>query len=149
MILLLLYGLYNSMPYTIEFSEPIFSIFVRVVWAINFVASYSKSMPALIFTVTRNRNDITTVSTSIFRLDKKLLHYYWKEKAYRQQKSHITKQLKITFILFAIVSAPCSYSFYDHTCIWFMYVISQILSTVTNNVKTLQYVNMVLKEKQR
>jgi hypothetical protein len=149
MIITLLYGFYNSILYAIYFSEPIFNLFVRAIWTIHIVALHSTSILALISTVTRNGNHITRMLSIISKVDSKLLQKRCKRDVYTQQRSHVITQLVIEIILFGIASASCTYSFCNGTWTCSMYMISQTLCTVINNVKILQYVIIVLLVKHR
>ncbi|KDR19121.1 hypothetical protein L798_07003, partial [Zootermopsis nevadensis] len=149
MIVMFFFGLYSTMIYATEFNDPTFNIFVRVVWVINIVAAYSTSIVGLIFSVTRNKNHMTAVLASICRVDKKLVHRHSKQNIYTSQRSHVMLQLKVTLVTLVTVYSFSAYLFYNGTWTSLMYMISQMLSAVINNVKTLQYVNVILIVKQR
>ena len=148
-ILLLLYGLYNSVLTLVEYSDIRFNINLRIVWIINVLVSHLASILTLLFSVTRNRNHMTNMLSFLSRVDKKLFHNNSKQNAYSQQRSRVIMQLWITLILFGIVVTSCTYSYSDGTWIWYVYTVSQILSDAINTGMMLQYVNFVLMVKQR
>jgi hypothetical protein len=67
---------------------------------------------ALLFTVTRKRNHMTTVLCFLTRVDIKLFRNNSKQSAYSQQQSHVIVQLWVMFILYLTASASCAYSYY-------------------------------------
>jgi hypothetical protein len=149
LILLLLYGLYNSMLVIVEYSEPVFKASVRVVWAINIFVTHLTSILALLFTVTRNKNHMTNVLSLFSSVDNMLFPKNSKQSAYAQHRSHVMVQLCIMIILFGVACASCAYSYSDGTWLCYIYIASQILSTAINTVMILQYVSIVLMVKQR
>ena len=149
MILLLLYGLYNSVLTLVEYSEHIFNVNLRIVWIISVLVSHLTSILTLLFSVTRNRNHMTNVLCLLSRVDSKLFRDKSKKSAYSKHRSQVIMQLWVTLILFGIVFTSCAYSYSDGTWIWFMFMASQILSDAINTGMMLQYVNFVLMVKQR
>jgi hypothetical protein len=113
MIILLLYGLYDSILFLDTLSEGILNISVRVVWTIYMSVSNLTSILTLLFTVTRNMNHMTKVLCLLSRVDKKLFRNKSKQSSYSQQRSHVIMQWWIMFILFGIVGTSYNYSYYD------------------------------------
>jgi hypothetical protein len=144
MAVVLLYGLYNNIMYMSIMIEPTFRTSIRVACDINMLASYLTSILALLFSVTRNRNHITNMLSSITHVDGKLLREHCKQSVYMHQRSHIIKQLTIKLTIFGTASAFCALSFYDGTWMCIMYSLSQTLTNITNTVVILQYVNIIL-----
>jgi hypothetical protein len=149
LILLIIYGLYNSTLAVLQYREPIFNVSVRVVWAINALVSNLTSILALLFAVTINRNHITNVLSLLSRVDRKFIRKNSKQSAYSQQRSHVIKQLWVTFILFVVVYAQSAYYYSDGTGVCYINMSSQLLRTVINTFIVFQYVNIVLMVKQR
>jgi hypothetical protein len=149
MAVLLLYGLHNNIMYTTVMNDPTFHTSIRVVWGINMLASHLTSILALLFSVTRNRNHITNMLSSISRVDGKLLREHCKQSVHMHQRTYIFAQLAIKLALYGTAFAFCTFSFYDGTWMCYVYIISKTLTTIINEVMTLQYVNIVLILKQR
>ena len=149
MILLLLYGLYNSVLTFVEYSDPMYNAVLRTVWIINVLVSHLTSILTLLFAVTRNRNHMTKILLLLSRVDNKLFRNNSKQSAYSQQRSRVIKQLWIMLILFGTVGTSCIYSYSNATWIWYMFMVSKILTDVINMGMILQYVNFVLMVKQR
>ena len=149
MILLLLYGLYNSVLTFVEYSDPMYNAVLRTVWIINVLVSHLTSILTLLFAVTRNRNHMTNMLLLLSRVDNKLFRNNSKQSAYSQQRSRVIKQLWIMLILFGTVGTSCTYSYSNGTWNWYMFLVSQILTDVINMGMILQYVNFVLMVKQR
>ena len=148
-ILLLLYGLYNSVLTVADYNQPMFNVNLRIVWIINGLASHLTSILTLIFSVTRNRNHMTNMLSLLSRVDNKLFRNNSKQSAYSQQRSRVIMQLWIMLILLGIVGTSCTYSYSDGTWIWYVFMASQMLSDAINTGMMLQYVNFVLMVKQR
>ena len=149
MILLLLYGLYNSVFTFVENIYPMFNVTVRIVWIINVLISHLTSILIIIFSVTRNRNHMANILCLLSRVDNKLFRNNSKQSAYLQQRSHLIKQFWIMFILYGIVIASCAYSCIDGTWITYANAASQTLINLINTVMIFQYVNIVQMVKQR
>ena len=149
MILLLLYGLYNSVLTTAEYSESTFKLSVRVVYIINILVSNFTGILALIFTVTRNRNHITNMLSLLSRVDNKLFRNNSKQSAYSQQRSREIIQLWIMFILFGTVYIPLAFFCSVDKWMWSLTLFSQTFRSAINTVIILQYINIVLMVKQR
>ena len=71
-IILLLYGLYNSVIFLDTLSECILNISVRILWTIYMLVSNLMNILALLLTVTRNRNHMTKVLCFLSRADSKM-----------------------------------------------------------------------------
>ena len=149
MILLLLYGLYNSVLTLAEYTQLMFNVNLRIVWVVNVLVSHLTSILTLLFTVTRNRNHMTNMLSLLSCVDNKLFRNKSKQSAYLYQRSRVIMQLWITLILFGIVVASCTYSYSDGTWIWYVFMASQLLSDAINTGVMLQYVNFVQMVKQR
>jgi hypothetical protein len=120
LILLLMYGLYNSVLNFVNYNLPMFIVNLRVIWIIWVVVTHLTSIPTLLFTVTRNRNHTTNMLSLLSRVDNKLFRNNSKKSAYSQQRSRLIKQLWIMLILFGTYFTSCSYSFFYGTWIWYM-----------------------------
>jgi len=149
LILLLLYGLYNSVLTFVNYNQPMYSVNLRIGWIICIVVTHLTSILTLLSTVTRDRNHMTNMLLLLSRVDNKLFRNNSKQSAYSQQRSRVIKQLWIMLILFGTVGTSCIYSYSNATWIWYMFMVSKILTDVINMGMILQYVNFVLMVKQR
>jgi hypothetical protein len=70
MAVLLLYGLYKSVLNIFEYNAPKFNLSIPILWVINTLISHFSGILALLFSVTRNRNHISTVLCLLPRVDK-------------------------------------------------------------------------------
>jgi len=149
LILLLLYGSYNSVLTTVKHSESTFKLSVRVVCIINILVSNFTGIMALLFNVTRNRNHMTNMLSLLSRVDNKLFRNNSKQSAYSQQRSRVIMQVLITLILFGIVYIPLAFFYSIDTWVSYMTLFSEACRGVINTVIILQYINIVLMVKQR
>jgi hypothetical protein len=149
LILLLLYGLYNSVIRTVEYSETTFKVSVRVVCIINILVSNFTGILALLFTVTRSKNHMMNMLSLLSRVDNKLFRNNSKQSAYSQQRSRLIKQLWITLILFGIVYIPLAFFYSVDTWVSYLTLVSETFRSAINTVIVLQYMNTVMLVKQR
>ena len=149
MILLLLYGLYNSVLTAVEHNESTFKLSVRVVCIINILFSSFTGILALLFTVTRNRNYMTKVLCLLSRVDSKLFRDKSKQSAYSQHRSHVIMQLWVMLIIYGIIYTQLFFIYCDGTWISYMNMCSEMFKRFIDTVVILQYINIVLMVKQR
>jgi hypothetical protein len=149
MTVLVLYGFCESIIYITTSNINKLNTFSIVVWIIGVTASHSTSILALLLNVTRNRNHMGNVLSTISRVDSKLLHTNFKHSGYRQQRSLIVRQMMIEFLLYGSTSVFSALSYYNGTRACNMYMASLALTNVINRVEILKYVNIVLIVKRR
>jgi hypothetical protein len=149
MIILILNGMADSIIHAGTYNDPTLNTFVSVLWIMAVTASHSASILVLLLNVTRHRNYMGNVLSTISRVDSKLLHTNCKHSVYMQQRSLIVRQLMIQFILYGSMSAFSVISFYDGTWTCLVFLVSQALTNAINRLEILKCVNIVLIVKRR
>jgi hypothetical protein len=147
MIFLLLGGLCNNVLTLVVYNDRHFNVFVRIVWIINVLVSHLASVLALLFSVTRNRNLMTSTMSLLTCIDNKLFRNKSKQDAYAKQRSNLKIQLWIFLVIYGI-GIFYIYSYSEGTWTLYMSMASQILSGIINNTMIIQYVNIVLMMKE-
>jgi hypothetical protein len=148
-ILLLLYGLYKSVLTIFEYNGPKFNGSIRVVWAINTLVSNFAGILALLFSVTKNRNHISTVLCLLSSVDNKLFRNKSKQTAYSKQRLQVKIQCLISLMLFGTVYIPVSYLYSDGTWMRNTHLFTQVFRGAIQTIIILLYINVVLMVKQR